>query len=99
MMPSRVGLARRASRRLFAVRGGRSRERCGCATGSNRRVDVALQTLPDESRLLSCRLNRRPFLPAKRVMQFEVNGRRIEAAVRPHDVLLDVLRDDLGMTG
>jgi aerobic carbon-monoxide dehydrogenase small subunit len=38
-------------------------------------------------------------LPAKQVIKFEVNGRPIEAAVRPHDVLLDVLRNDLGLMG
>lgn len=38
-------------------------------------------------------------MPEKQLVRFEVNGRRIEAAVRPHDVLLDVLRDDLGLIG
>ncbi|HYC77254.1 MAG TPA: (2Fe-2S)-binding protein [Planctomycetota bacterium] len=37
--------------------------------------------------------------PAKRLLRCEVDGRPVEVAVRPHDVLLDVLRNDLGKVG
>jgi carbon-monoxide dehydrogenase small subunit len=35
----------------------------------------------------------------KSVMRLSVNGKAVEVAVRPHDVLLDVLRNDLGFIG
>lgn len=38
-------------------------------------------------------------MPEKLLIRCEVNGRAVEAAVRPHDVLLDVLRQDLGLVG
>ena len=37
--------------------------------------------------------------PPKRVARLVVNGHPREVAVRPYDVLLDTLRDDLGLTG
>ena len=33
------------------------------------------------------------------VIQLEINGARSEAAVRPYDVLLDVIRESLNLTG
>jgi len=36
---------------------------------------------------------------AKIALELEVNGQRHEALVDPHRTLLDVLRDDLGLTG
>src|SRR5687767_9800696 len=36
---------------------------------------------------------------AKIVLEIEVNGERYETLVDPHRTLLDVLRDDLGLTG
>lgn len=38
-------------------------------------------------------------LPARVVCRLTVNGHRREVAVRPYDVLLDTLREDLGLTG
>ena len=35
----------------------------------------------------------------KRILSFRVNGDKVEVAVRPHATLLQVLRDDLGLTG
>ena len=37
--------------------------------------------------------------PPKQVVRLNVNGHAREVAVRPSDVLLDTLRDDLGLTG
>jgi aerobic carbon-monoxide dehydrogenase small subunit len=37
--------------------------------------------------------------PSKEVIKFEVNGRAVEVAVRPYDVLLDVLRNELDLIG
>jgi carbon-monoxide dehydrogenase small subunit len=37
--------------------------------------------------------------PAKRIARLLVNGAPREVAVRPYDVLLDTLRDELGLTG
>lgn len=37
--------------------------------------------------------------PAKRIARLLVNGHPREIAVRPYDVLLDTLRDELGLTG
>jgi aerobic carbon-monoxide dehydrogenase small subunit len=36
---------------------------------------------------------------SKPVLRFDVNGRKVEIAAAPHDVLLDVLRDGLGLIG
>ena len=36
---------------------------------------------------------------AKQVLSFMVNGERVEALVQPYVTLLDVLREDLGLTG
>lgn len=38
-------------------------------------------------------------MAGKSIIKLEVNGRSIETAVRPNDVLLDVLRNDLGFIG
>ncbi len=38
-------------------------------------------------------------MPEKSVITLDVNGRKHEVAVRPHDILLDVLRNDLGYIG
>ncbi len=37
--------------------------------------------------------------PAKVLVRLSVNGRDREVAVRPYDVLLDTIRDELGLTG
>jgi len=37
--------------------------------------------------------------PARAFIAFEVNGERVEAAFAPHKTLLEVLREDLGLTG
>jgi len=41
----------------------------------------------------------KPPKPARVVARLRVNGRDVEPAVRPYDVLLDVLREDLNLTG
>ncbi|MBI3890237.1 MAG: (2Fe-2S)-binding protein [Candidatus Wallbacteria bacterium] len=38
-------------------------------------------------------------MPNRVVLALEVNGHRRETAVRPYDVLLDVLRENLNLTG
>jgi aerobic-type carbon monoxide dehydrogenase small subunit (CoxS/CutS family) len=43
--------------------------------------------------------SRRPALSTKSLIHLDVNGKAITTAVRPHDVLLDVLRNDLGYIG
>jgi len=35
----------------------------------------------------------------KRVIRFELNGAEVEAAVRPNRTLVEMLREDLGLTG
>jgi carbon-monoxide dehydrogenase small subunit len=40
-----------------------------------------------------------PPKPPKVVVRLSVNGREHEVAVRPYDVLLDTIRDELGLTG
>lgn len=37
--------------------------------------------------------------PARQVVRLSVNGRSHEIAVRPAEVLLDTIRNDLGLTG
>ena len=37
--------------------------------------------------------------PPKQIARLDVNGSPREVAVRPYDVLLDTLREDLGLTG
>ena len=38
-------------------------------------------------------------MPAKELLQLTVNGDAVSTAVRPHDTLLDVLRENLGLVG
>ncbi|MDA1096561.1 MAG: (2Fe-2S)-binding protein, partial [Chloroflexi bacterium] len=35
----------------------------------------------------------------RRIVSFEVNGDRVEVAIQPRQTLLDVLRDEIGLTG
>ncbi|MEP6995252.1 MAG: (2Fe-2S)-binding protein [Acidobacteriota bacterium] len=37
--------------------------------------------------------------PSKTLLRFSVNGELVEAAFEPHKTLLEVLREDLGLTG